>query len=101
MHVMRKLPVVHICSCVVGQIRTCIPAFRSHKRDVSRSSRTLAAGCDGRVVLSDERLDADGEIVWSWRPWAGVKLAMMLSHHAGDGDNNAWSPGSNCIDVDL
>jgi len=21
---------------------------------------------------------ADGEVVWSWRPWAGVKLAMML-----------------------
>jgi hypothetical protein len=28
--------------------------------------------------------------VWSWRPWAGVKLRKM---RRGDGDNNAWSPG--------
>src|SRR5215475_4542961 len=50
------------------------PRVRSHKRGASRSSRTLAARCDGRVVLSDERHDADGEVVWSWRPWAGVKV---------------------------
>jgi hypothetical protein len=25
-------------------------------------------------VLSDEQHDADGEIVWSWRPKAGVKF---------------------------
>ena len=29
---------------------------------------------------------ADGEVVWSWRPDAGVNAVMMLSHHAGDGD---------------
>jgi hypothetical protein len=29
---------------------------------------------------------ADGEVVWSWRPGAGVKLAAMLTHCAGDGD---------------
>ncbi len=28
--------------------------------------------------------------MWSWRPWAGVKLRKM---RRGDGDNNAWSPG--------
>jgi hypothetical protein len=27
----------------------------------------------------------DGEVVWSWRPDAGVKFAMMLAHHADDG----------------
>jgi len=24
---------------------------------------------------------ADGEVVWSWRPDAGVKLVMMSAHH--------------------
>jgi len=28
--------------------------------------------------------DADGEIVWFWRPWAGAKLAE--DDLAGDGD---------------
>jgi hypothetical protein len=29
--------------------------------------------------------DTDGEVVWSWRPDAGAKLAMMLTHRAGKG----------------
>ena len=37
--------------------------------------------------------DADGEVVWSWRPDAGVKLATMLCIVVGDGDNKARSPG--------
>jgi len=41
-------------------------------------------------VLPDEQHDADGEIVWSWRPKAGVKSA---ERSADDGDNKAWSPG--------
>jgi hypothetical protein len=46
------------------------------------------------MMLQDETASfADGEVVWSWRPKAGAKLAMMLSHHADDGDNNVWSPG--------
>jgi len=32
---------------------------------------------------------ADGEVVWSWRPKAGAKLA---DSSASDGDNKAWSP---------
>src|ERR1700761_7972860 len=28
---------------------------------------------------------ADGEVVWSWRPDAGVKPVAMLGHRAGDG----------------
>jgi hypothetical protein len=27
----------------------------------------------------------DGEVVWSWRAFAGAKLATMLTHRAGDG----------------
>jgi hypothetical protein len=33
--------------------------------------------------------DADGEIVWSRRPDAGVKLATMLAHRADDGGKQA------------
>jgi hypothetical protein len=54
----------------------------------------VAVRCGGRG--DHERrtwFAADGEVVWSWRPWVGVKLAMMLSHRADDGDNKAWSPG--------
>ena len=30
------------------------------------------------MVSRDERTEADGEGVWSWRPDAGVKLAKMI-----------------------
>ena len=48
------LPVVPSCrrrfACLVGQIRCTDSAVpRSSKRGASRSSRTLGAGCDGRV----------------------------------------------------
>jgi hypothetical protein len=49
------------------------------KRGVSRSSRNV--GCGMRWTRWWRRTgatDADGEVVWSWRPDAGVKLAMML-----------------------
>jgi hypothetical protein len=43
-------------------------------------------------------VDADGEVVWSWRPLAGAKPA-------GDDlqatvTKRSWTPGSNCIGVD-
>jgi hypothetical protein len=51
-------------------------ASRPHKRGVSRSSRTLGAGCDGRFSFARRAtLLRTGEVVWSWRPDAGVKLA--------------------------
>ena len=37
--------------------------------------------------------DADGQAVWSWRPDAGAKLAMMLPHHADDGGKQARLTG--------
>jgi hypothetical protein len=49
-----------------------------------RSSRNVGAGCDGRGwrrrahVARTNDADADGEVVWSWRPDAGAKSAMML-----------------------
>jgi hypothetical protein len=62
-------------------------------RGVSRSSRTLGAGCDGRGMSRDEGRDAEGEVVWSWRPDAGAKLAKTLMRLAGDGGKRARSPG--------
>src|SRR5689334_4581039 len=43
------------------------------RRGVSRSSRTLRRGCDGRDGAADERAGADGEIVRSRSPDAGIK----------------------------
>ena len=34
-------------------------------------------------------IDVDGEVVWSWRPGAGVKSAMLTDEHADDGGNQA------------
>jgi hypothetical protein len=39
----------------------------------------VAVRCGGRESSRQTNVaDADGEVVWSWRPDAGVKLAMML-----------------------
>ena len=50
---MRKLPVVLICRsqryCRIPQISFTFAASRLDTRGASRSSRTLGAGCDGRV----------------------------------------------------
>jgi hypothetical protein len=37
-------------------------------------------------------IDADGEVVWSWRAYAGAKLATMLSHRADNGGKR-WFTG--------
>jgi hypothetical protein len=47
------------------------------------------------VMLRDEQQRADGEIVWSWRRDAGVKLAG--DDLAGDGGKKARSPGRSRI----
>jgi hypothetical protein len=46
-----------------------------------------------RTALQTRAPEADGQAVWSRRPDAGVKSAMMLSHRAGDGGKKARSPG--------
>ena len=63
------------------RLKSTTPAIPSHKRGVSRSSRTLGTGCDGRGSVRRANsartngADAYGEVVWSWRPDAGVKVA--------------------------
>jgi hypothetical protein len=83
MAAMRKLPVVLICRRPLVLPKTPNqPHIRSvppHKRGVSRSSRTLGAGCNGRFGGARRAaLNADGEVVWSWRPDAGAKSAEAI-----------------------
>jgi hypothetical protein len=51
----------------------------------------------GRNVCATSGGCADGEVVWSWRSDAGAKLAKTLMRLAGDGGNQAWSPGRSRI----
>ena len=51
------------------------------------------AGCDGRGRrVRRARLFADGEAVWFWRPYAGVKFAGTPTRRADDGVNKAIGP---------
>ena len=90
------------CHCAAGrrycskpQISSIFRVSRLHKRGVSRSSRTLEAGCGGRFGCAlTNAAEADGEIVWSWRPDAGAKVA---ERSANDGGKRARSPGRSRI----
>jgi hypothetical protein len=54
-----------------------------------RWTRSLAA-CS---LHADERVNADGEVVWSWSPGAETKFAMFMTSIAGDGGNQAGPRG--------
>jgi hypothetical protein len=43
--------------------------------------------------FTDEWHGADGEVVWSWRPGAGAKVAMFMTGIAGDGGKTAGPRG--------
>jgi hypothetical protein len=67
------------------------PRRPASARGAYASSRTLGAGCGGR--FGDARraaLQADGEVVWSWRSEAGAKAAESF---ADDGGNQAMVTG--------
>ena len=52
----------------------------------------VGAGSGGRGCAFDEgRVKRTAKSCGPDAPMAGVKLAMMLSHHAGDGDKQAGS----------
>jgi hypothetical protein len=64
--------------------------FHSATRGVSRPSRAWGGmRWTWRWHRTDGRA-ADGEAVWSWRPWAGAKSAIGL---AGDGDYEVTDTG--------
>jgi hypothetical protein len=46
-----------------------------------------------RVRQQTTGVRADGQVVWSWRSDAGAKVAKAQASLAGDGGNQAWSPG--------
>jgi len=54
----------NIALAPTGKSVVPLRASRAHKRGASRSSRTLGAGCDGRLDAQDEHVKADGEVVW-------------------------------------
>jgi hypothetical protein len=54
----------------------------------------VGPGCGGRGSVRDERAGAYGEIVWSWRPDAGVKFADLF---ASDGGKKAGHRGERDI----
>lgn len=45
----------------------------------TRRHDTWSAGSDGREAPVDDRRVADGEVVWSWHPDAGVKPALFMT----------------------
>ena len=80
---MRKLPVVLICRrrsrlCRrANQIYDSTPS-RPLERGVSRSSRNVGRNAVDAEVPLTSGAEADGKIVRSWRPDAGVKLAEVI-----------------------
>ena len=74
----------------------CDVPSRARLRDVSRSSRYVGPGCDGRCGVRracspDVTPAAYGEVVWSWRRDRGVDPACLCGF--GNGDNKRRSPG--------
>ena len=74
----RCLPLIHPASC----------------RGAYASSRYVECGLRWtRRWRKTSGACADGEVVWSWRSDAGAKFVKTLTRLAGDGGNQAWSPG--------
>src|SRR5882757_1462272 len=63
-----RFPKFHLTRTPTQRFNTAVPPDRGAYRD--RHER--AVGCGGRGGARDERAAADGEIVWTGRPMAGV-----------------------------
>ena len=77
--------------------RTITMATSSPRRDVGHRHQALGWDCGGRSCSADDWTRAYGEVVWSWRRYAGVKFAGSLRLLTDDGDNKALSPGRSRI----
>jgi hypothetical protein len=80
----------------MGQISGISPPVSPDKRGGSRSSRNARwDAVDAEAPLTNGA-DADGEVVWFWRPDAGVKfLGSKLLR--GDGGKKAVHRGEHVI----
>jgi hypothetical protein len=78
-----------------SQVESGILTILSHPSE-GRLENVTDAGWDAVDAGGGARratLEADGEVVWSWRSEAGAKSAMMLTHRADDGGNQAMVTG--------
>ena len=62
-------------------------------RGVSRSSRNVRRDAMDVWARATNAACANGEVVWSWRPLAGVKLATMLCIAPMTVTKTSWTPG--------
>src|SRR5205809_5712246 len=90
-----QAPESKIFRFTILEIRIITSPIPAHTRGVSRSSRCVGPECGGRFgvrrfLTPDENAKAYGEVVWSWRRDAGVKL---VESSASDGGKQARSPG--------
>ena len=67
-----------------------VSASRLHKRGVAHRHECWARDAMDARARATSAAIADGEIVWSWRPWAGAKSARRI---AGDGDYEVTDTG--------
>jgi len=99
MRPMCDLPVVPICRnptalSVVPNQRHLAPYPASTRGALRPIVTKRGAGCDGRGGAARRAATvADGEVVWSWRPLAGVKLATMLCIAPMTVTKRSWTPG--------
>ncbi len=92
------LPVVPMCRtpspCAVGQITSIFSRIPPHHEGRIAIVTKREAGSGGRDGDSGRlALDTDGEVVWSWRPMAGAKLAEMLRISPMTVTTKSGSPG--------
>ena len=93
---MRKLPVVPICrrASPLRKIRINATSSAIPPRQEGRTRRhEREAGMRWTWIVSlDVAIrDADGKVVWSWRPWAGAKLCGMACEATVT--KRSWTPG--------
>jgi hypothetical protein len=55
----------------------------AHPASIERGVRPIVTRRGARDAMDagvphDERYTANGEVVWSWRPWAGAKSVEMI-----------------------
>jgi hypothetical protein len=97
-------PCANCPSCQSAAWRRALPCRANQPHHPPRSAAARGTFRDRHERWQQDAMDAMrrqtsdviayGEVVWSWRPKAGVTPCEMMQ---GNGDNNAWSPGRSRI----